>query len=119
MNPQLIGVEELTGTYPFDIRQSIKTLRLNRFFWQMREAPARELWLRDRKAAYAAAGLTDEECALVDACDWLGLVRYGVCFFVLEKFARVVKVSNLAMYASMRGETLEAFLNTRKVPGAA
>jgi len=119
MNPQLTGIEELTGTYPFDIRQSIKTLRLNRFFWQMREASTRELWLRDREAAYAAANLTDEERALVDACDWLGLVRYGVCFFVLEKFARVVKVSNLAMYASMRGETLEAFLKTRNVPGAA
>ncbi|MBW8838059.1 MAG: protocatechuate 3,4-dioxygenase, partial [Burkholderia sp.] len=38
MNPQLIGVEELTGTYPFDIRQSMKAMRLNRFFWQMREA---------------------------------------------------------------------------------
>jgi protocatechuate 4,5-dioxygenase alpha chain len=30
-----------------------------------------------------------------------------------------VKISNLGMYASMRGETLEAFLRTRNVPGAA
>ena len=41
MNPQLVGIEELTGTYPFDIRQSMKAMRLNRFFWQMREASAR------------------------------------------------------------------------------
>ena len=118
MNPQLIGVEELTGTYPFDIRQSIKAMRLNRFFWQMREAAARALWLENRQAAYDKAGLTPQERTLVDNADWIGLIRYGVCFFVLEKFARVVKISNLGMYASMRGETLEAFLQTRNVPDA-
>jgi len=118
MNPQLVGIEELTGTYPFDIRQSIKAMRLNRFFWQMREPSARALWLESRASAYDAASLTDEERALVDNADWLGLIRYGVCFFVLEKFARVVKVTNLGMYASMRGETLEAFLKTRRVPEA-
>ncbi|MFP6561934.1 protocatechuate 3,4-dioxygenase [Paraburkholderia sp. B3] len=118
MNPQLVGIEELTGTYPFDIRQSMKAMRLNRFFWQMREPAARDLWLADRQAAYDAAALTGEERALVDNTDWLGLVRYGVCFFVLEKFARVVKITNLGMYASMRGETLEAFLKTRQVPEA-
>jgi hypothetical protein len=118
MNPQLEGVEALTGTYPFDIRQSIKSMRLNRFFWQMRDPQARALWLEDRKAAYDAAGLTQEERVLVDNTDWIGLIRYGVCFFVLEKFARVVKITNLGMYASMRGETLEAFLKTRRVPDA-
>lgn len=118
MNPQLVGIEALTGTYPFDIRQSMKAMRLNRFFWEMREARARTLWLEDRTAAYDAARLTKEERALVDNADWLGLIRYGVCFFVLEKFARVVKITNLGMYASMRGETLEAFLETRRVPGA-
>lgn len=119
MNPQLIGVEELTGTYPFDIRQSIKALRLNRFFWEMRKPEARNLWLENRTASYDAARLTAEERTLVDNTDWLGLVQYGVCFFVLEKFARVVKVTNLRMYAAMRGETFEDFLKTRRVPGAA
>lgn len=118
MNPQLEGIEALTGTYPFDIRQSMKAMRLNRFFWQMRASQARELWLADRNAAYDAAALSEQERALVDATDWLGLVQYGVCFFVLEKFARVVKITNLGMYASMRGETLEAFLKTRQVPDA-
>ena len=118
MNPQLVGIEELTGTYPFDIRQSMKAMRLNRFFWMMRTPAARDLWLSDRTAAYDAASLTQEERALVERTDWLGLVQYGVCFFVLEKFARVVKITNLGMYASMRGETLEAFLKTRRVPDA-
>ena len=118
MNPQLIDVEALTGTYPFDIRQSLKTLRLNRFLWHMREPAMRNLWLENRQAAYDAAGLIDVERRLVDDADWLGLIQYGVCFFVLEKFARVVKVTNLEMYASMRGETLASFLTTRRVPDA-
>jgi hypothetical protein len=37
---------------------------------------------------------------------------------VLEKFARVLKMSNPEVYAAMRGETLEQFLRTRNVPGA-
>jgi protocatechuate 4,5-dioxygenase alpha chain len=69
MNPQLIGVEELMGTYPFDIRQSVKAMRLNRFFWQMREPDARARWQEDRSAAYDVAGLTQEERALVDSTD--------------------------------------------------
>jgi gallate dioxygenase len=31
----------------------------------------------------------------------------------------VQKMSNLAVYASMRGETLDQFLATRKVPASA
>jgi hypothetical protein len=118
MNPQLEGIEDLTGTYPFDVRQSVQSLRLNRFFWRMREQVWRDRWLANRAVTYDEARLTTEERKLVDDQDWIGLIRYGVCFFVLEKFARVVGISNLGMYAAMRGETLEAFLKTRKVPEA-
>lgn len=118
MNPQLEGIESLEGTYPFDLRSSIKTLRLNRFFWNLRLAKERDLFQRDEDEAMRQAGLTDEEKVLVRARDWLGLVQYGVNFFVLEKFARVVRMSNLEVYASMRGESFEDFLKTRRVPEA-
>ena len=45
--------------------------------------------------------------------DWQALIRHGAIFFVLEKFAAVVGVSNLHVYAAMRGETLEEFQKTR------
>ncbi|MNH42616.1 Gallate dioxygenase [compost metagenome] len=48
--------------------------------------------------------------------DWLVLVQYGANFFVVEKFARVAKMSNMQVYAIMRGESYEDFLNTRRVP---
>lgn len=119
MNPQLSGIEDLEGTYVFDVARSVKTLRLNRFFWMHRDPAFRELVTRDIESAFVQSKLTEEEKNLVKARDWLGLVRYGVTFFVLEKFARVTKVSNLQVYASMRGESLEEFLQTRKVPASA
>jgi aromatic-ring opening dioxygenase LigAB LigA subunit len=118
VNPQLEGVGMIEGTYPFDVSQSVKTLRLNRFLWQLSLPEHRERFVRDEAAAYAAAGLTPEETRLVRERDWLGLIHYGVNFFVLEKIARVLKLSNLDLYAQMRGETLEAFLQTRRVPEA-
>ena len=65
-----------------------------------------------------AAGLTAEECALVRARDWRGLIHYGVIFFMLEKLGAVIGVSNLHVYAAMRGQSLEEFQKTRNAPNA-
>lgn len=118
MNPQIEGIEALPGTYPFDVRTGVRTLRLNRFLWDLRQPAHRELFRKDEGTLMAQAGLTPEEQSLVRRRDWIGLVRYGVSFFVLEKFARTVGLSNLEVYASMRGEAFEAFMQTRKVPNA-
>jgi gallate dioxygenase len=40
-------------------------------------------------------------------------MRYGAIFFVLEKLAAVTGVSNLHVYAAMRGQSLEEFQKTR------
>jgi len=50
--------------------------------------------------------------------DWREMIHYGVSFFMLEKLGAVVGVSNLHIYAAMRGQTLEEFQKTRNVPGA-
>ena len=44
---------------------------------------------------------------LVRDLDWRGMIHYGVSFFMLEKLGAVVGVSNLHIYAAMRGETLD------------
>ena len=118
MNPQLDGIEAIPGTYPFDLRTSVRALRINRFFWHLAQPEHRELLLADPELAFTRAGLSEHEKQLVRQRDWLGLIRHGVNFFVLEKFARVVRMSNLEVYAAMRGESLEAFLKTRRVPEA-
>lgn len=118
MNPQIKGVEQLSGTYVFDLRASHRTLRLNRFFWNMRTPEFRERFNSDEEKTMQEEGLSDPEKEMVRTRDWIGLVRYGICFFVLEKFARVNKLSNLQVYARMRGESFEDFMKTRRVPGA-
>ncbi|CAN5524852.1 protocatechuate 4,5-dioxygenase subunit alpha [soil metagenome] len=118
MNPQLEGVEAIEGTYVFDIRTSNRALKLNRFFWNMIRAEYRQRFNEDEERAMLDAGLSDKERALITARDWLGLIQNGANFFVLEKFARVAKKTNMEVYAIMRGETFEEFLATRKVPGA-
>ena len=117
-NVQLAGVEEIAGTYAFDLRVAVDTIRLNRFFWNLREPECRARFRQDEAAACAQAGLSAAETALVQARDWIGLVQHGANFFVLEKFARLVGKSNLEVYASMRGESFEEFLLTRQVPDA-
>ena len=79
----------------------------------MVEPNHRESFLRDPEASFEAAGLTDEERDLVRRRDWRGLMHYGAIFFVLEKLGAVTGVSNLHIYAAMRGETLEEFQKTR------
>lgn len=118
MNPQLTGLESLDGTYVFDVRTSNRVLRLNRFFWEMIRADRREAYLADPETTMTAAGLDETEKTLVRNQDWIGLVRHGANFFVLEKFLRVVHVTNLQAYATMRGESFEDFMKTRRVPDA-
>ena len=118
MNPQLKGVEKLEGTYVFDLATSAKALRLNRFLHGLTSRNNRALFKGDAEAAYEKGGLTEEERRMVRDLDWAALIRYGASFFCLEKLARVRGVSNPEMVAGFRGETLEEFLKTRRVPGA-
>ena len=61
MNPQLAGVEELTGTNPYDIKTSVRTFKLNRFLWGMTIPEERSLYKSDPEAAFSRAGLSDAE----------------------------------------------------------
>ena len=117
-NPQTAGMAEIPGTYIFDLRTSNRTIKLGRFLWNLVRPKCREAFIKDEEAAMADADLTEHEKALMRARDWLGIVQYGVSFFALEKLARILKKSNLEVYALMRGEDLETFMQTRNVPSA-
>lgn len=115
---QLAGAEALPGTYPFTLERSVKAYRLNKFLHALIEPDRRARFLADPEGSFAAAGLSDEERDLVRRRDWRGLIRYGASFFMLEKLGAVIGVSNLHIYAAMRGQTLEEFQKTRNAPGA-
>jgi gallate dioxygenase len=118
MGEQLRGAEKLEGTYPFDLERSVRSFRINSFLHDMVLPAHRESFARDPEAAFEAASLTDAERDMIRRRDWRALIRYGASFFVLEKLAAVSGVSNLHVYAAMRGQTLEDFMKTRNAPGA-
>ena len=103
-------------SYVFDLERSAKGLRLNRFLHALVREEKRALFLRD--PGQAIQDLTEEEKDLVRRLDWKGMQDYGANFFCLEKLGRVKGVSNPEMVAHFRGESLDAFLKTRRVPGA-
>jgi gallate dioxygenase len=118
MAVQLADVEKLEGTYPFSIEVAVRAYRINDYLHRMVEPVHREAFLKDPEASFEAAGLSEEERDLIRRRDWRALLHYGVIFFMLEKLGAVTGVSNLHIYAAMRGETLEAFQRTRNAPGA-
>ena len=103
-------------SYVFDLERSARGLRLNRFLHGLTVPEKRKLFVENPEAAMSA--LSDEEKAMVRRLDWKAMQDYGASFFCLEKLARTSGVSNPEMVAAFRGETLEVFLKTRRVPGA-
>ena len=103
-------------SYVFDLERSARGLRLNRFLHSLANFETRKLFLE--KPQEAMKGLSEEEKDMVRSLDWKAMQDYGASFFCLEKLARAKGVSNPEMVAAFRGETLEQFLKTRKVPGA-
>lgn len=115
---QLAGAEHLSGTYPYTLARSVKALRINRFLHSLTQVAQRDAFRADEEACYSAAQLSPTERDLLRTRDWRGLIHYGAIFFVLEKFAAAIGVSNLHVYAAMRGQALDEFLKTRNAPGA-
>ncbi len=115
---QLAGAERLDGSYPFTLERSVQAYRINQFLHGLIQPARRAAFLADEEAAYAHAGLSAHERELLRRRDWRGLIHHGVIFFLLEKLGAVLGVSNLHLYAAMRGQTLEAFQRTRNAPGA-
>ena len=115
---QLAGIEQLEGTYPFTLERSVKAYRLSEFLHGLIEPARRAFFLDEPAQTCRRAALSDEETRLVLEQDWIGLIRYGVIFFLLEKLGAVIGVSNLHIYAAMRGQPLDEFLKTRNAPGA-
>jgi gallate dioxygenase len=102
--------------YVFDLERSARGLRLNRFLNGLTKAEKRKVFLE--KPGQAMRDLNEEERDMIRRLDWKALQDYGASFFCLEKLARTKGVSNPEMVAAFRGETLEQFLKTRRVPGA-
>lgn len=112
---ELEGAGSLQGTYLFNHARSHANLRINRFLHALVRPEHRTRFLNDFDALAREHGLSEEEKELIRNRKWIEMIRRGVIFFVLEKMAAVLGVSNPEVYAAFRGETLEQFQATRKV----
>jgi gallate dioxygenase len=115
---QTAGVEALEGTYPFTLETSVRAYRINKYLHQLVKPEFRTRFAQNPEATYDEAGLTVRERELIGQRDWRGMIHYGVIFFLLEKLGASVGVSNLHIYAAMRGQSLADFQQTRNAPGA-
>jgi len=113
---ELEGAGALPGTYPFTHERSHDNLRINHFLHALIRPEHRARFVNDFEALASEHGLSEEEIDLISKRKWIEMIRRGVIFFVLEKMAAVLGVSNPEVYAAFRGETIEQFQATRKVP---
>jgi gallate dioxygenase len=113
INAQVAGVEKLEGTYPFTLERSVAHYRLNKFLHDLIIPAHRALYKSDPETAFEQAGLSAPERDMIRRLDWRAMMQYGAIFFVLEKLAAVSGVSNLHVYAAMRGQSLDEFQKTR------
>ena len=113
---ELEGAGALQGTYPFTHARSQANLRINRFLHALIRPDHRARFVHDFEVLANEHGLSEEEKDLIRGRKWIEMIRRGVIFFVLEKMAAVLGVSNPEVYAAFRGESLAQFLATRKVP---
>jgi gallate dioxygenase len=109
------GLEQIEGTYPFTLERSVKAYRLNEFLHSLIDSKTRLRFRADPEILFEEALLSGEERDMIRRRDWRAMIRYGVIFFLLEKLAAVVGMSNMHVYAAMRGESLEEFQKTRNV----
>lgn len=112
---ELEGAGALQGTYPFTHARSHSNLRINGFLHHLVKPAHRARFVSDFEALATEHGLSEEEKDLIRNRKWIEMIRRGVIFFVLEKMAAVLGVSNPEVYAAFRGETIEQFQATRKV----
>ena len=104
---------QLEGTYPFTLDRSVKAFRLNRFLHSLIQPQRRKQFLEDAEPLFEEAGLTEEERDLVRRRDWIGMIHYGVIFFMLEKLGAVTGIGNIDIYAAMKGMSVPEFQKTR------
>ncbi|HEX2781939.1 MAG TPA: hypothetical protein VHN36_00035, partial [Ilumatobacteraceae bacterium] len=90
-----------------------RAYELNAFLHDLTKPSVRERFLTDAASVYDEFGLSTEDRRLLEARDWIGLIRAGAIFFGLEKLACVLGLSNVDVYAQFRGETLAEFEASR------
>ena len=107
---------EIGGTVVFTGARSRQGYRLNKLASSLTNPENRKAFLGDEDAYMDRFKLNDSEKSLVAARNWQGLLEAGGNNYLLLKIAATVGSNLLEMGAAMWGETLSAFMATRRGP---
>ncbi|MDH3445395.1 MAG: protocatechuate 3,4-dioxygenase [Deltaproteobacteria bacterium] len=111
--------EKIPGTYVFTGRMSSKGYRLNKFFYSLTKLENRSAFKENLEKFMDRNGLTDWEKQMIREKNWLALAREGGAnIYVMMKMGAVTGDTLQHIGAAFRGESLEEFLNSRRVKGA-
>jgi len=105
----------VAGSYLLTVSLAQQAYRLSAFCRELMKPEHRAAFKADEMRCLHDAGLTAAEIEMVRARDWLGMVRYGVNHFLVFRLASCTGDGLAAAGARMRGESLEEFVNTRRV----
>jgi protocatechuate 4,5-dioxygenase alpha chain len=103
----------IPGTTVFTGALSQKGYRINKLAMSLTDPANREAFKADERGYMARYRLTEDESGLIERRDWNGLIQAGGNIYLLLKIGGAVGQNLLQMGAQMRGETLDAFMQTR------
>jgi len=103
----------IAGTTVFTGERSRRGYRINKLAMSLTDEANRQAFKADERGYMQRFGLSEREMQLVEKRDWNGLVVAGGSIYLLIKIGGAIGQNLLQMGAAMRGETLEAFLQTR------
>jgi hypothetical protein len=103
---------QLESMIIYDCRAAHQGRRLNAAFLALRHEAARAQFRADRVAFYDRFQLSTDERALIDACDWDGLMRAGLSVYALGKARPALEKDLLDIGAEIRGIERSEFIKT-------
>jgi protocatechuate 4,5-dioxygenase alpha chain len=103
----------IAGTTVFTGARSQQGYRINKLAMSLTDAKNRAAFKADEYGYMRKYGLREEEMILIERRNWSGLIAAGGNVYLLLKIAGAVGQNLVQMGAQMRGETIEAFLQTR------
>ena len=109
----LYADEPIDGTQVFTGPKAARGLRLNRLAASLAKSANREAFLNDETGYANRFSLTSQEKDMLARRDWDAMIEYGATVYLLLKIAATTGSNLLEMGSRMRGESLEAFMQSR------
>ena len=119
MSAQRDKSKPIPGTTVFDLQESHKGYRINKFAMSFTKPENREAFKADEVAYMEKWGLSDQEKRFLRDRDFHGLIEEcGGNIYMIMKIGTCTGHGLYHIGAQLRGETFERFMETRNAKGA-